>query len=434
MFEKINIGIIFLLVIGFFINLDNLELFLYIHIGLLIYYLIKKIYSTNLDCIDLGITFMFIYQYFAIIIYSNEKIVRYLEVFSGEPIIRSDEYSYNYIFKILLFCYILLPVLNKKMNFIKYRIYLEKGFHKRVFDTLGKISIFGFLLNIIFLIGIVIYTKGTYIHFIPNTGKLFNMIGWITILNSSLIVYSFVTRNYKEKKIYSIILMINIMLYYKLRIRMYLMLILFSMLLNFQLRGYKFKKKHIFILVVGVILVLYGNILRFNGLKAKLDLNTFFIVFGEFIMPSISGNYLVNNMLAYKISFYDKIFNLFLQFLPTSIRPEAILYKFYNFYLKNNINIWPAGGVAIVGQLYFFLGDFYIFFTYFLKKIFIKIKNKKYSIHILAGIPMLFMILPRMEIWAVRNSIIMIIFNVIILKIVKEVKIKNEKNTNINRY
>ena len=274
-------------------------------------------------------------------------------------------------------------------------------------ETIGKLASCFLLINIIYASYIYKILGGKYIFWSDLSASYFNLLGWFTMISTAFIVAAFTNSPSSKRKLFYFLVFILLSLMIALHIRLYAVAIVFALLLNAEIRGFRLNAKWVSLLAILLSFIVLQSVLRFQKFDFSDFYNLTFTILGEFILPHISSYYLIIDPL-YQIGGPDYL-DIFKQFLPTSIRPVSSLYEIRTKYLLYNVDIWPVGGIFFIGQLYYFFGllSFPLFsiFIIFMSKLKSNLIDKQYSI-LLVMLPSIFMILPRMELWTIRVSFI----------------------------
>jgi hypothetical protein len=413
--------IFFSLCIYLFSDLLYIKYVAYIYFFAIYFRIFKRAYLEKMDIVDLLIAYLLLYPLFGVIVFSEEELIQKLSSFINGTIIFDKESVFKYIFLIMIglipFSYITSTKLSVNLR--------KKNVRNIRYDLVGIFAEVGLVFFTLFLIYLYYITGGQYIWFtdVANKSELFNLVSIFSIFLSPLISLAYVDHDYKSKKRFTLLVIFVIVLIFLLKIRMYAALYIFSLLLNLNIRNMKFTRKRMSFLLVTLVILLFGNILRFQHFDFTNIWVVLFSTFGEFIMPNISSYYMITNPLGFNEIL--KIKDLFLQLLPSIIRPYPVLYEFRDFYLSRGIDPWPIGGLYFQGQLYFYFNVFYIIPMFFVSLYLIKIKeymyNKIYSISIVS-LPIFSMVLPRMEIWVLRSALFAVIIFIIVRGLYKSVR------------
>ncbi len=383
-----------------------------------IFVFLGKCINNTVDVADIVTVFFLMYNIFATIVFSFKSIIEKLQIFMSSAI-PTDERGIRVYLTVLLvsamvYMHILIDITGKRINNKERRKVICLHYDASSFLSL-KITKKQFMI-IPVIIAVLVYlfyvnklTGGVYIAYsgIVNADRIFNLIGWISIIGSGAIFAGFSLNKENNNKIIYFALIFAAVMFWKLKIRMYCAMFAIECIICAYLRGFRFKKTHMALLFAGGILLLFGNVLRFSVYSFGNIYNDIFTVFGEFIASSISGYYLVNNPLGFDggIRMRDLLFQL----LPSAVRPVPALDDFYTYYVAEGINPWPAGGILFQGQLFFYLGilSYFVFLLTALYLFYVRRKMEEGKMSAgLAMFPVFCMSMPRLPIWLLRSMLV----------------------------
>lgn len=406
----VNISLIILLV-AFGKCFSNIQLTVVVVWGyyiFLITLLIGKVISDNIDIVDITIAFFLMYCIFGCLMFSAPELTKDLQQFADIELNVDNTGLIKYFSVMVIstvpYSYLLIQNIKEPSNIVKSKIYKKDV----AFNHGGNWCEILLVCFIVILMILYYYTDGVYIWYsnITNAAKVFNYISWIAILISGLVPMAHLDYDYKQKKGFLLLAIGVVIMYWKLKIRMYCALFLLGILINLHLRGMVIKRKHFLLMIPLLGVFLMGNIWRFESYKFGNFTNDIFSVFGEFFLPNISAYYLINNPLNYDGGF--RFLDLLSQLLPSALRPQASLYKFAEFYISNGQNPWPVGGIAFQGQMYYYFGFFFemafIIVAFYLNAVRKNLVQRRRSI-LVACFPLFCMIMPRMEVWTLRSML-----------------------------
>lgn len=292
------------------------------------------------------------------------------------------------------------------------------GLSYRASTLLGVIAIFMVLITSSYSIYLYYLTGGAYIFWSGVDSSYFNALGWLTILSLSVIVLAFNHLDYKKLYVFYVLVFVLIVVLALLHIRIYAAAVLFSLLLNMEIRGFRFDKKALIILIIVFAGVLAQSVFRFQNFDYSDVKNLAFTLSGEFLLPHISSFYLMQNPFGINSSF--SVTDLFTQLLPSDMRPYPELYSFRDEYIKAGVHPWPIGGIFFIAQLYYFFSYFgigvYLLLFFSIIRLKTSLSRGNYTIWY-AVLPPLFMILPRIELWTLRACLV----NMLLLMFIKYV-------------
>lgn len=281
---------------------------------------------------------------------------------------------------------------------------------------IGQFTTIYLFLVFTFLVYLKYSLKGKYIAYVDESSFMFSILSWLNLLSVPLIAFSFNSFAYFKQKKFLIMCFANLIMFALLGIRLSSIMYLFAILTNLIIRGFDIKnRRNIMLLGVLLIFILVQAVYRFGG---NLAFNPFilFTVLGEFFFSTISSHYFINDPYNYGIDI--KFFDLFSQILPGFARPENYITKFYKYYISKGISPWPAGGLFFYGQLYFYFNIFIFPVVFIIGKFLSLLSNsikKGNCTYLVASLPIIFMVLPRLPIFLFKSYFISIIFFVFIL-------------------
>lgn len=389
--------------------------------GLMIVIFVKKTIDQKVDIIDMVVMYLLLYPLVCCVVFGYKPLFSHFNNYLPAPMYTSDHCTnkYNLIMMIstMPFLHILLD--DYKLNFSangkklikrwkRKSLSISRGNESRfTFQMVLVLSMMGLLLFYLYYIHIA--TRGVYIAIIQTAAanKMANLMGWISILTSGAIlsVYSNDKGTDKKKWVYLLLVMLVIM-FWVLKSRMYCAMFLIEILICKYLDGFRFKKKHIFFLFLCMCILLFTATLRFSSYNYGNFYYDLFTIIGEFALSGVSSYYLINNPFEFQDPL--RIRDLFFQLLPSGMRPMPALMDFHEFCISHGYNPWPAGGIQFQGQMYFYVGIFFLvgeiivikYLRYVRRKL-----NKGQVTPLVAGFPVFCLILPRMQVWTLRSMI-----------------------------
>lgn len=395
------------------ISISIISLILLMHI----YNLIKLCFKGMLTVIDVVILFLSIYLYFGGVYYGSPEFRALASKLFSVNIGNNQEIidAIYLVFLSLLFFNAFISMLNLRLSPLKPIKYLQKK---------SVINIFGVVLlsvTIIFSFYVYMKTNGRYLHFSDEGEIYFNTLGSLIVYSSSFLVIAFSGYKHYEKKWFYVLTLMLVLLLTMMSVRMFAAVLLFSILLNYQIRGGRFNVKVLLFLSLIFALIISRSIFRFQTFDMTNVLLTQMSLVGEFFIPSISTYYFFENAVDYNFLFNWT--DLITQMLPSNFRSFARLYEFRLDYISNGQDPWPIGGLLFVGQFYFYFSFFgfivYFYMMYFLLRIKSNLQSEKFTLWY-AVVPIFCMVLPRMELWTLRavlvNIVLLIVFKVILSK------------------
>lgn len=388
-------------------------------IALYVYELISRTLHSKLNVVDLIIFFLSLYLSLGFAFFS---ILEFREIVESSVFVNIG--NNTLLLSIIQIVYLIILVINYIALFIKARPIKKIALLDKDNKNYDSVILFFLFLTLFYCIYLYYLTGGKYIHFTDIDESVFNRLGWLVTLSSSLIASGFAGKNYTESKILLFLTVTIILILTLLSIRLFSAIFIFSLLVNLQVRGLVINKKAILLFIITFFMIVSRSIFRFQSFD--LHNTTLLVVtfLGEFIIPHISTYYLFENSVSFGgwYNFIDLISQLF----PYSFRLPALLYGFKDAYLETGINPWPIGGIFFVGQFYFYFGLFgffvYLILIYFLSSLKSSISRGRSSVFY-AAIPPIAIILPRMELWTLRAAVL----NVFIILIIKFFLLKLNK-------
>jgi hypothetical protein len=300
---------------------------------------------------------------------------------------------YFFLYTKILFI-ILLDTINKKIKTISINNLCQ--FNKIYYIPLCIYSIFLIFIKIKY---------GNYFAFIEDSPDfMYSLISYGGIICSPIIISSNINYPWYKKKFFIVITIVPIVTLALIGIRIYSLLIIFSVILNMQLRGLKLYSKTIVLLLLLLLgFVLFQSVIR-AGLNSIGDMYSLATLLGEFFLPAISSYYLIID----PGQFYPhiNIIDFIISILPSKLIPYISLNDFAGFYFRKGILTWPVGGIFLYGQLYFYFGKFSVFVMILLSTYLLRTKNKLNSKNIdfsVICLPLLFIILPRYPLYLIKS-------------------------------
>lgn len=378
--------------------------FLYAYISFLIY----TFKYNRVDIVKLFILLLMTYSLAGVIVFNIDIFREAFSLYSGiDDRIFSVEALFKYDLVILIANMPFLIMLSKKNS--GQHLITTSNRDQLVFIKIGLLTEIFCVFFIFLLLYISLKTGREYIANSDVQGRDFilNTMGWGGVILSGLIPFSYKNVKINKTKRFFILIGLVVLLLGSLGIRMYSSIFIFLLLINLNMRGYILPAKSIFFIAIVFFILLYVAILRFNVLSFDDISVILFTMFGELIIPNLSAIFLINNPLNLDQSLVFT--DLFAQLLPSVVRPHPNLYIFRDYYIAQGFDPWPIGGIFYLGQLFFYFNWMFVFVIILLCVYFSALQNllyqKKVSLLIIA-FPMLAMILPRVELWVMRSSLI----------------------------
>jgi hypothetical protein len=275
--------------------------------------------------------------------------------------------------------------------------------------------------NKVYFIPVIIYSVfllflkikyRNYFTFIEDAPDImYPLISYGGIICSPIIISSNINYPWYRKRLFIITTIIPIVLLALIGIRIYSLLFIFSVILNMQIRGLKiYNKKVLFSIMVVLGFVLFQSVVR-AGLSGFGNLFSILTLLGEFFLGAISSYYLIID----PEKFYPNanIIDFFVSLLPARLIPYRTLDDFAAYYYKRGMLVWPAGGIFLYGQLYFYFGILsfivMILFSFYLLKIKGDLDSRKLDSSAVC-LPLLFIVLPRYPLYLIKSALVGWIF------------------------
>ena len=434
--HQINI-IVFAIIAFIFAFLEEHTLIYYLSLVYFMQYFIKFIKFKSFDIIYLAHVFISIYFIFGLMVFNIEE-YRLFFLHNIQDSLFSDEnltkINFLYFISLLFLSFFYNP--KKLTNNTRVSKYKETN------NLYSKLVKYYSIIYLFVLVSSYYYLDGRYIWFIQETkGSMELKIIWQLISSgglylSALLPLIYINEPHNKNKFVYIIVLLSSFLLLKLGIRMYAVLILFSILLNMQARGFRYNgyKIYIYYIVFGLAILSFA-MFRFKVFDFTNTMAIIESVTGEFIFPHSSAFYIITNPLFYEY-FFINLQDLVLQIMPTSVAIEfkPILEEYTTFLYKNGI-IAGYGGYFLLGQLYFYFGYLFFIPLLFISHYF-QIMNsvliKREKLYLMTIFPIFLLVLPRMQIWTFKalfwNLLFFLVFICFIKKIQKSRFIKNKEH------
>lgn len=415
----LNILFLFLFVfaiIASFLNLDELQ-YHTILLAYLTFYLkyFLNILSAKFTSIDLYFLF-FVFYFFSGLIYFNSPVI-----------LNSTKIFFEKEFRELFFAF-LTPEILMKVN-LGYLLALTpimllinlnttglKFVRLKYFQSINQYQTFSVFISTISTVLIMIFFyqaieiyiqfKGKYALFDPNE-SVRGLLGWNAVLISGLVSVSNLGYKWNQKKIYTLLVIIVSFLFFILHFRMFVIVTLFALIINLELRGFEFKRKHLIYGFFLFFIIAFDAVRRFENFDRSDAIAVYFNVLGEFFLSQFYYVSLVVNPFYFKLNFIQ-YFDFITQTLPSFLRPNSGLIDFIQFNNKYGYATY-TGGISILAQARMYTGFlyplFFIIVSYMLVYFRTIIRNKQFSI-VIPAIPIVLMVLPRTEFWVARSGLI----------------------------
>lgn len=404
---------------SFFLNNYLLSYYITLYAFVIFYFKnVIHIIKSNISTIDIYINFFIFYFLCGFILFNSKEFIHEISLFFQEKqkgvfslLTHDNLVKINYIYIVSLFPFMFLfNNTSQRLEFTCKPIYLDESKLSLFSKFCGTFTIFLILcFSFPLIIYIYVTTGGQYALTVDTLeGKYTNLLGWNTVIISSLIPFCYVRDNYKNKKIFTFIIVLLSLAILKIHFRMHSAIILMCLLINFEIRGFKIKFKHFLFLLLVFFIITFQALLRYQNFNYNNSAASISALLGEFFLSQF---YLVStaiNPYDYEVSFVN-YFDFAIQMLPTSIRPESAIRDFLEYNHQYGLEAAPIGGLSIIGQSILYLGYFFpigLWLIGFFLFIFKKIILNKIPHLALAGLPISLMILPRVDIWGMRSFLI----------------------------
>lgn len=356
----------------------------------------------NITIIDIFIAFLFIYVLAYYFLFNTVVLTSISSVFGVKIIpIKDNTLAYvNFVF-IVYGKVLFLPILDCAKHYNKKTIGLIQ------YNTTNNMYlIFVFIVYITYLLFLHIKFGSSYIRLMqsPMGDFYFSLIsigGWIC---SPLIVSSNLKSKWNNYNAISVLSIAIVILLALLGIRIYSLMIIFSLFINLQCRGININNNKVILFILFILFfILYQSLARI-GIRDIKNLYSLFTLLGEFFFSIMSSYYLIGDPLIFLPKI--RIDDLFIQILPSFFRSKPIIENFREYYIAKGYDPWPGGGLFLFGQIDFYFGFFGIvvllMFSLFLSRINASFKKGHYYWQ-LPYLPVLFMVLFRYPIWLTKT-------------------------------
>ena len=423
--QSLILGICCFATVLFFLG-QPLYLF-YLSIIYYIFYLIEFIRFKNLNVIYLAHVFISTYFIVGLVVFNVYE-------FRALFLYNIDESLFNtHNLSKINYCYLISLSLLKwyyRPSYLRTINTMEMSCCSVTNNTYARIVGIWAITYLICLSFIYFYLDGRYIWFIQDAKGSYELqVVWRVIssgglyLSALLPLYRFNTPCAQGKIFYLAVFSASFILLL-LGIRMYAVLLVFSVILNAQLRGYRYQGRslYLFYIILGLFFLSFA-IFRFQTFDYSNSFALLQTIFGEFIYPHSSAFYIIINPLSFNFWPYS-LQDLLFQILPFGLNDEFTpLLEGYTSFLFSNGLVAGYGGYFLLGQLYFYFGFLYFIPILIFSKFFCyadKALDKKKKPYFLTVFPIFLLVLPRMEIWTLQALFYNFVFVLTVIAISKK--------------
>ncbi|WP_035589111.1 O-antigen polymerase [Hippea jasoniae] len=408
---------------------NEAKLLFYLSIVYFVYYIVEFIRFKSFNIVYLAHVFISIYFILGLLVFN----IYYYRVFFLHNIDESlftfsnlSKVNYIYLISLLLLNWFFRPT---KLSF---DILISKTYFEKTHILYSKFVSFYIVIYLFALIFSYKYLDGRYIWFIQeNKGSFELNLIWRLISSGGLYLSALfplyrINDHYSKSRFIYLFILVLVFILLLLGIRMYAALLIFAMLFNAQLRGFRYQgvALYLYYVVFGLGILSFA-IFRFQTFDFTNTLKIIETIAGEFVFPHSSSFYIIINPYSYSFWPYS-LQDLFFQILPFKLNNEfkPVLEKYVSFLLSKG-QVAGYGGYFIIGQLYFYFGYLFFIPLLLISKFFSlmdTVLRKKRNLYLAVIFPVFLLILPRMQIWTLKALFYNFFFVLIVIYIINVLK------------